>query len=65
MVRESKEYTTRSTNLPKDDMTHKTQQDDDGNPKFGRLLIILFIAVLFCAALTWVMGAFFPDFPNF
>ena len=59
------EYTTRSTNLPKEDMTRKTRQEDDGNPKFGRLLIILFIAVLFCAALTWVMGAFFPDFPNF
>ncbi len=46
-------------------MTHNTENDDDGNPKFGRLLIVLFIAVVFCGALTWVMGAFFPDFPNF
>ena len=38
---------------------------DDGNPKFGRLLIVLILAVLFCAALTWVMGVVFPDFPNF
>ena len=65
VVKETIEYTTRSTYLPEDPMTKKTEQEDDGNPKFGRLLIILFMAVLFCAALTWVMGAFFPDFPNF
>ncbi|MEC5162187.1 hypothetical protein ACFDR9_003516 [Janthinobacterium sp. CG_23.3] len=46
-------------------MTQNTDQEDDGNPKFGRLLIVLFAAVVFCAALTWVMGVFFPDFPNF
>ena len=46
-------------------MVQKTEKEDDGNPKFGRLLIILFIAVLFCAALTWLMGVVFPDFPNF
>ena len=57
------EYTTRLQSLQRDEMTQNT--DDDGNPKFGRLLIILLIAVIFCAALTWVMGAFFPDFPNF
>ena len=39
--------------------------DDDGNPKFGRLLIVLILAVLFCIGLTWVMGAYFPNFPNF
>ncbi len=59
------EYTTRSQNLPRENMTQKTKEEDDGNPKFGRLLIILFLAVLFCAALTWLMGAVFPDFPNF
>lgn len=41
------------------------KEDDDGNPKFGRLLIILIIAVIFCAGLTWLMGAVFPNFPNF
>lgn len=46
-------------------MTQSDNRDDDGNPKFGRLLIVLIIAVLFCVALTWVMGALFPDFPNF
>jgi hypothetical protein len=37
---------------------------DDGNPKFGRLLLVLLAAVLFCVALTWVMATYFPDFPN-
>ena len=37
---------------------------DDGAPKFGRLLIVLMLAVLFCAALTWMMATFFPDFPS-
>ena len=39
--------------------------DDDGEPKFVRLLIFLMAAVIFCAVLTWVMGSYFPDFPNF
>lgn len=46
-------------------MTQNTEQEDDGNPKFGRLLVVLFLAVIFCAVLTWIMGAFFPNFPNF
>jgi hypothetical protein len=58
------EYTTPLQSLQKDAMTHPTD-DDDGNPKFGRLLIVLILAVLFCGVLTWVMGAIFPDFPNF
>jgi len=37
----------------------------DGNPKFGRLLVVLLVAVIFCVFLTWIMGTFFPDFPNF
>jgi hypothetical protein len=28
-------------------------KQDDGNPKFGRLLIILLLVVLFCGVLTW------------
>ena len=36
-------------------------QDEEG-PKFGRLLIVLILAVLFCAGLTWLMGAIFPNF---
>ncbi len=46
-------------------MTEPSPQEDDGNPKFGRLLIVLLAAVLICAALTWVMGVLFPDFPAF
>lgn len=40
-------------------------KEDDGSPKFGCLLIVLIIAVVFCGLLTWVMGTLFPDFPNF
>lgn len=44
-------------------MTKK--KTDDGNPKFGRLLGVLVLVVIFCGVLTWVMGVIFPDFPNF
>lgn len=46
-------------------MPHDPGKPDDGNPKFGRLLVVLLMAVLFCIMLTWVMGQYFPDFPNF
>ena len=39
--------------------------NDDGSPKFGRLLVVLVLAVLLCGALTWLMATVFPDFPNF
>ena len=38
--------------------------DNDGAPKFGRLLIVLIFAVLVCAGLTWLMATVFPNFPN-
>jgi hypothetical protein len=41
------------------------EPEDDGNPKFGRLLIVLFIVVALCGLLTWIMETYFPDFPNF
>ena len=44
-------------------MTNDTKKDD-GSPKFGRLLIILIGAVVFCGFLTWIMGTFFPNFPG-
>lgn len=47
------------------DVMNLPNQDDEGAPKFGRLLVVLILAVLFCIALTWMMGALFPDFPNF
>lgn len=50
---------------PSEPMSTPTDRADDGNPKFGKLLIVLFIAVIFCVALTWIMGVYFPDFPNF
>ncbi|MDN2708639.1 MULTISPECIES: hypothetical protein [unclassified Janthinobacterium] len=45
-------------------MPLENQPEDDGNPKFGKLLVVLFLAVVFCAILTWVMGAYFPNFPG-
>ena len=39
-------------------------RENDGSPKFGRLLLVLVAAVLFCAVLTWVMGTYFPNFPG-
>lgn len=42
-------------------MPHK---EDDGSPKFGRLLIVLIAAVLVCAGLTWLMATVFPNFPG-
>ena len=42
-----------------------TTNNDDGEPKFLRLLAFLVLAVVICALLTWVMAAYFPDFPNF
>jgi hypothetical protein len=40
----------------------KPQADDSGNPKFGRLLLVLFAAVIFVGILTWIMETYFPDF---
>ena len=45
-------------------MMSKEIKKDDGSPKFGRLLLVLVAAVVFCGLLTWVMGTYFPDFPS-
>ena len=37
-------------------------ENQSDSPKFGRLLIVLFGAVVFCGTLTWVMVTYFPDF---
>lgn len=52
-----------SKNARGGDMTNDTK-NDDGSPKFGRLLLALLAAVVFCGVLTWVMGTFFPNFPS-
>jgi hypothetical protein len=44
-------------------MSNDTKKDD-GSPKFGRLLLVLVAAVVFCGLLTWVMGTYFPNFPG-
>jgi hypothetical protein len=45
-------------------MKQKPGKQNDGNPKFGRLLLVLIAAVLFCVGLTFLMGEVFPNFPN-
>lgn len=32
-----------------------------GGPYFGRLLIVLFLAVAFCAAMTWILTTTMTD----
>jgi hypothetical protein len=53
-----------SANAMPQEQKESPSQDND-NPKFGRLLIVLFLAVIFVGVLTWVMETYFPDFPNF
>jgi len=36
-------------------------QDGD-NPKFGRLLIVLLLVILFCFVLTWFAENYLADF---
>lgn len=59
------EYTTAMLILQGTEMHHReNHKEDDGSPKFGRLLIVLIFAVLLCAGLTWLMATVFPNFPN-
>ncbi len=34
---------------------------EPGGPYFGRLLIVLFLAVAFCAFLTWALTTYMQD----
>ncbi len=45
-------------------MMSNDTKNDDGSPKFGKLLVVLVGAVVFCGVLTWVMGTYFPNFPS-
>jgi len=40
------------------------QPNHGGNdsPKFGRLLVVLLLAVVFIGVLTWIMETYFPNF---
>jgi hypothetical protein len=55
------EYTTALQTLQGIAMPGK---EDDGAPKFGRLLMVLIAAVLLCVVLTWLMATVFPNFPG-
>jgi hypothetical protein len=57
-------YTTCSITLRRIFMSNEVKTQEEGIPKFGKLLIVLFLAVVFCGALTWIMGTYFPNFPG-
>jgi hypothetical protein len=57
------EYTTAHQSLQGTDMP-MPPKEDDGAPKFGRLLVVLIFAVLLCVGLTWLMATVFPNFPG-
>lgn len=57
------EYTTAHQSLQTPEK-HMPLKEDDGAPKFGRLLVVLIFAVLLCAGLTWLMATVFPNFPG-
>src|SRR5471030_3332723 len=62
------EYTMAPQSLQEADMSKEiktVKKADDGTPKFGRLLVVLVLCVLFCVFMTWMMAEVFPDFPNF
>ena len=37
------------------------EQDTPGGPYFGRLLIVLLLAVAFCGFMTWFLGTTLTD----
>jgi hypothetical protein len=39
--------------------TSQQQPEDDGNPKFGRLLIVLVLAVLLVVGITFASEAYY------
>ena len=41
--------------------TEDSKHSEPGGPYFGRLLIVLFLAVAFCALLTWALSAYYLD----
>jgi flagellar basal body-associated protein FliL len=41
--------------------TEQTETNQDGSPKFGRLLIVLFLAVAVIVALTFATEAFYSN----
>jgi len=41
-----------------DEEKNKVTPDDDGTPKFGRLLIVLIFSVFLMAVITWASEAY-------
>ncbi len=42
----------------KTEVTQNVTSDQEGNPKFGRLLIVLILTVLLLAVITWASEAY-------
>jgi len=40
------------------EMTKQSAGEDSGNPKFGRLLVVLIFTVLLLAVITWASEAY-------
>ena len=41
--------------------THEGRSREPGGPYFGRLLIVLLLAVAFCGLMTWYLSSVLPD----
>jgi hypothetical protein len=65
MTRTTEDHDKVQSQAEVEEIEYEDDDSDDGEPKFGRLLLFLMLAVVFCGVLTWVMGRLFPDFPNF
>ncbi len=46
------------TPIPEREVARKTQAEDDGKPKFGRLLVVLIFTVFLLAVITWASEAY-------
>jgi hypothetical protein len=46
---------------PNDDDRTTRDQKTPGGPYFGRLLIVLFLAVAFCGFMTWLLTTLMMD----
>jgi hypothetical protein len=40
---------------------HDPTRKEPGGPYFGRLLLVLLLAVAFCAGITWFLSSTLPD----
>lgn len=46
---------------PDDDEPPRATRTEPGGPYFGRLLVVLLLAVAFCAVMTWILSTTMTD----